>query len=72
MYGHPRADFERTAKIWEAITGRAFTAMEVALCMIGVKISRQVNSEKRDNIVDIAGYARTAEMVMETNGKNLQ
>jgi hypothetical protein len=71
-YGHPRQDFERTAKIWEAITGRSFTAMEVSLCMIGVKISRQVNSEKRDNLVDIAGYARTAEMVMEANGQVLQ
>ncbi len=36
------------------------TATDVPLCMIAVKLARQVHRHKRDNLVDIAGYARTA------------
>ena len=64
-YGHPRDDFAKTALIWEAILGVKVTPMQVALCMMGVKISRQCNAHKRDNLVDAAGYARTAEMIAE-------
>ena len=38
-------------------------AMDVPLCMIAVKLARQAHRHKRDNLVDIAGYARTAAMV---------
>ena len=31
--------------------------------MIAVKLARQTHQHKRDNLVDIAGYARTAAMV---------
>jgi hypothetical protein len=56
-YGHPRANFERTAKIWSAVLGIDVTAAQVGLCMIGVKLARECHSPKRDNRVDIAGYA---------------
>lgn len=66
-YGGPRQDFDRTAQIWGAILGiKNITAMQVALCMIGVKMSRQCNKIKRDNLVDIAGYARCAELVADS------
>jgi len=42
-YGHPYHDFGRTAKIWSAILGVDVTPEQVALCMIGVKISRECN-----------------------------
>jgi hypothetical protein len=64
-YGHPAEDFGRTALIWSAILGTKVTAKQVALCMIGVKISREVNAHSPDNLIDMAGYARTAEMVVE-------
>lgn len=65
-YGHPLEDFGRTAQIWSAILGQFITAEQVALCMIGVKLSRLVQSPgHRDSLVDIAGYARTYEMVRE-------
>ncbi len=67
-YGHPKQDFDRTALIWEAILGIKLTAYQVALCMIGVKISRECNARKRDNAVDIAGYAQTLSMVNEREG----
>lgn len=62
-YGHPFEDFSRTAKIWSAIMDIEVTPEQVALCMIGVKISREVNRPKRDNIVDGAGYFETLDMV---------
>ena len=62
-YGHPFEDFSRTAKIWSAILGINVTPEQVALCMIGLKISREVNRPKRDNIVDGAGYFETLDMV---------
>jgi hypothetical protein len=62
-YGHPFEDFSRTAQIWSAILEVDVTPEQVALCMIGVKISREVNRPKRDNIVDGAGYFETLDMV---------
>lgn len=67
-YGHPKTDFDRTALIWEAILGIKLNAYQVALCMIGVKMSRECNARKRDNAVDIAGYAQTLSMVNEKEG----
>ncbi len=63
-YGHPYHDFGRTAKIWSAILGVDVTPEQVALCMIGVKISRECHRPKRDNRVDIAGYAEALDMVV--------
>lgn len=64
-YGHPLDDFSKTALIWSAILGIEVTPKQVALCMVGVKISREVNKPKRDNIVDAHGYLMTYSMVEE-------
>ena len=74
-YGHPFKDFSRTALIWQAILqdklkeGAILDPEDVGLCLIGVKISREVNAHKRDSLVDIAGYAGTIEMVHEARSK---
>jgi len=64
-YGSPREDFERTAKMMSAVLGTSVTAEQVPLLMICVKLSRQCHKPKRDNLVDIAGYAETAGMLEE-------
>jgi len=68
-YGHPLDDFSRTAAMWEAILGARVTAEQVGLCMMAVKISRQCNAPKRDNMTDAAGYAATVQMVVDERSR---
>ncbi len=68
-YGHPSDDFARAALMWtgilrpKLIADQRITAEDIPLCMIAIKLARQVYNHKRDNLIDIAGYARTAAMV---------
>jgi hypothetical protein len=68
-YGHPLDDFSRAALIWQAILGHPVSAEQVALCMVGVKIARQVHQAKDDNIVDAIGYLLTHDMVREERAR---
>lgn len=68
-YGTPLDNFTQTARLINAAFGTTFTAEDVGLLMILLKVSRQRNRKTRDNLVDIAGYARTIEMVQEERKK---
>jgi hypothetical protein len=63
QYGPPDQDFRRTAGMWSALFesklkyGMKFEPRDVALAMILLKTSRETHQRKRDNWVDIAGYA---------------
>lgn len=60
-YGEARASFERVAAIWTAILGVPITGQQVALCMVGLKVSRATTTpDHRDSYVDIAGYGALA------------
>lgn len=67
-YGHPYDDFGRTAAIVSAILGVEVNRHQIPLIMMAVKLSRHTNKPQRDNMTDIAGYARTAEMVADREG----
>ena len=68
-YGHPLDDFSRAALIWSAILGIDVTAEQVSLCMVGVKIAREVHRPKPDTIVDGIGYFLTLSMVREERAR---
>ena len=68
-YGHPYDNCARIAAMWNTQLAPKLTTditvREVALMMIALKLAREINSPKRDNLVDIAGYAKCADMVDE-------
>jgi hypothetical protein len=58
-YGPPIENFKRIAEIWKVITGYDFTAEDVAMMFVGVKVARYGNRGEfnADTWRDIAGYA---------------
>lgn len=70
-YGHPSENFRRIADLWEAYlrnqpaSDRLITSEDVAAMMILMKIARQQNTPKDDNLVDIAGYVKCWDMLGE-------
>lgn len=72
-YGHPRKHFGCTAAMATAYLRRRGLLAESAkleardwACLMALdKVSRYAGGRKRDCLVDLAGYARTAEMLDE-------
>lgn len=68
-YGAPWDDFSRTAGLWTSLLKHklkeAITPNEVALAMICLKMSREQNKHKQDNLVDMAGYVNCLHMLIE-------
>jgi hypothetical protein len=56
-YGHPLDDYARTVGAFNALTGHELTVEQGVLFMLCVKMSRESFRHKRDNAVDLAGYA---------------
>ena len=65
-YGPPNRSFERIAALWSQVLDIKVTPQQVGLCMVLLKVSRECNRHQRDNLVDIAGYARAMEKLNET------
>lgn len=68
-YGHPLQNHQRIADVWNMQLGsklnKPITAREVALMMVGLKLAREANTSKRDNLVDAAGYIKCVDMIDE-------
>lgn len=59
-YGPPDESFNRIAAAWTAYHGSAFTAQDVAMMMIMLKVCRTQQAATEDSLIDIAGYAALA------------
>jgi hypothetical protein len=62
-YGDACASFDRIAKLWSAYKGIKITPKDVASMMILMKVSRSVTSSKRDNWIDVCGYAELGSQI---------
>lgn len=57
QYGPPDQDFKRVADAFNAMKGTSLKPSDVAEFMVLMKMSRNQHQHKRDNWVDMAGYA---------------
>ena len=61
QYGAPEDSFDRIARYWTTYLARPVSALDVAHLMALMKLARaQGQGFKRDNYVDLAGYAAIA------------
>jgi hypothetical protein len=70
-YGHPIDNFTANAHMWSGTLyyklkpNQVITPEDVALMMLQVKVAREINRKKRDNITDSHGYLMTYQMVLD-------
>jgi len=71
-YGSPTENHGCTAALWNAYIARRrqggnhdLDAFDVAMCNILQKVSRLAHDRRRDGLVDTAGYARNAEVILD-------
>lgn len=63
-YGKPEESFTTISNYWETYLGIDISPKDVAMMMILLKVARNEHKAKRDNLVDICGYAACAEKIM--------
>jgi hypothetical protein len=57
-YGDPKDNLGHTADLWSVYKGVNFSAADVAMMMVLLKLSRMAKSpQKADHYVDVAGWA---------------
>lgn len=56
-YGSPTEGYGRMAALWSAYLGVPISAKDCVALFILAKLSREKGKHKRDNLVDLAGYA---------------
>lgn len=47
-----------TARMWSAIVGKQILPEKVLLCMVCLKLVREKNNPKYDNVIDMVGYLK--------------
>lgn len=62
-YGSPENCFGCIADFWSRYLDRNISPCDVAMMMVLLKVAREQNNHKRDNLVDICGYAALAEQL---------
>jgi hypothetical protein len=68
-YGHPAVNLENIAEQWSLYIQQRYGAQfqleadDVCWMMVQLKMARQMNASKRDNLVDAAGYIALIERI---------
>ena len=84
-YGDATVSHQRIADLWATYLGTPISAVDVAMCMVLLKVSRSKGGDKpgkMDTFVDIAGYAAlcaefeaattpATTVIREANGSNV-
>ena len=63
-YGDAKTSFDNIASGWSVIAGKEITGHQVALMMAWLKIVRENNSHKKDNLTGLIGYAFLANKIV--------
>lgn len=71
-YGSPTDNFARIAAFWTVIFGVPVTERQVGLAMIALKVARDIAQPKRDNLVDIPGYAYCLDLLTPVEGSIME
>jgi len=67
-YGHPIDNYTRLAAVLSVILNKEITPMDCMRIFVAVKLVRDCNAMKEDNWIDIAGYCKVAEMIVDKQG----
>ena len=62
-YDDPYRNHVRIAKVWSVVLGTAVTPQQVALCMLQLKVAREMYKHSHDNVVDMAGYVNCLDII---------
>jgi hypothetical protein len=69
-YDTPYNNHVRIAKLWSIILEKDISPAQVAMCMIMLKMAREMYTPKRDNLVDGVGYLLCLEEILEQEKKH--
>lgn len=62
-YGPPKQHLESVALIASELIGKELTPDDIIVVMLAMKLVRERNKHKSDNLVDIAGYVALREEI---------
>jgi hypothetical protein len=65
-YGHALESFARIAAMASLMTGKELTPQDCCKVLIAVKMTRESFKHKRDNLVDLCGYAHLLQVLEES------
>ena len=65
-YGDAVENFRRITEIANAITGLELTPAQCCKVMLAVKLARELHNHKRDNLVDLCGYADILNLIEDS------
>jgi hypothetical protein len=65
VYGDPASTYPRIAQVWSGIIGHEVSAVQVALCMAGLKMVRAEQApDYSDNSDDVNGYIEVLRQIV--------